>query len=137
MNILVLSALPHYAAIYPMKDNLQYIFIVSAGTTVSILYHLNPDLLWLMLMDYMVSGLWFLTDMTLSARDRHVFSRVFFLNIFVFGAWIVFPADMHSSWHLISAMKCYCVATLLRDIKPIHRIHPKWTSQMPVPRLLF
>lgn len=132
MNVLVLSALPHYAAIYPMKDNSQYMFTVFAGTSLSVLYHLNPDLLWIMLLDHLVAALWFCVDMVFSAGDAHVFGRVFFLNIFVFGAWIVLPTDMHSAWHIISAIKCYCVATLLRDIKPTPRTKPKWIKQRPL-----
>jgi hypothetical protein len=91
-------------------------FTVFLGASLSVLYHLNPDLLWLMLLDHLVAVLWFLTDLVFASDNKDVFIRVFFLNIFVFGAWLVFPADMHSSWHIISAIKCYCVATLMSDL---------------------
>ena len=113
----VLTTLPHYAAVYPMRDSLEYTTIVLFASTMSVLYHVNPDLWWIMLLDHMAAGLWFFTDLVFAAIHHETFSRVFMLNIFIFGAWIVLPADMHSSWHILSAIKCYCVATLLRDIK--------------------
>ena len=113
----VLTTLPHYAAVYPMRDSLEYTAIVLFASTLSVLYHMAPDLWFLMLLDHMGAGLWFCTDMVFASIHEETFSRVFFLNIFVFGAWIVLPADMHPAWHIISVIKCYCVATLLRDLK--------------------
>jgi len=120
----VLTTLPHYAAIYPMKRSLEYMAVVLLASTLSVLHHLHRDVLWLMLLDHMGAGGWFFVDLVFASAHDETFRRVFFLNIFVFGAWIVFPEDMHPSWHVLSTIKCYCVATLLRDIKPVRRTHP-------------
>jgi hypothetical protein len=64
---------------------------------------------------YAGTALWFLTDLVFSSVNDELFQRVFFLNIFMIGAWIVYPDDFQSSLIIISIIKCLCVLNLLSN----------------------
>jgi hypothetical protein len=56
----------------------------------------------------------------MAAPHADTFQRVFFLNIFIFGAWITLAEELHTVWLILYGVKSYCVANLLLD--NFHRI---------------
>ena len=112
----ILTTLPHYAAVGPMIGNSAYSATVIFGTSMSILYHTYPDHLGFIVMDHVTAAVWFLMDMIYSSHDESVFYRVLIMNVFIFGWWFSLPPDFHAFWHLLSAIKCFCVSLLLQRL---------------------
>ena len=112
----ILTTLPHYAAVGPMIGNSHYSATVLFGTSISILCHTYPDHLGFAALNYFTSATWFLMDMIYSSHDESVFYRVLIMNVFIFGWWFSLPPDFHAFWHLLSAIKCFCVSLLLQRL---------------------
>ena len=112
----ILTTIPHYAATFPMFGNWVYTSTILAGTSISILCHTYPDYAILSILNYVSSVTWFLMDMIYSSHDESVFYRVLIMNVFIFGWWFSLPPDFHAFWHLLSAVKCFCVSLLLQRL---------------------
>jgi len=88
-----------------------YSAMVAGLTMLSLFSHLNPgSLLWL---NYLGATGLFLTDLVMAARHEETFQRVFFLNIFIFGAWLTLSEELYTVWLILYTVKSYCVASLL------------------------
>jgi len=112
----ILTTLPHYAAVGPMIGNWVYSSTILTGTTVSILYHTYPDSGALAALNYIGAAALFLADMIYSSQEETIFHRVLIMNIFIFGWWFSLPSEFHAFWHLLSAIKCFCVSLLLQRL---------------------
>jgi len=103
----------------------QYFTIQGVSAFLSFFHVLYPAATWSRIFHYAGSTLWFLTDLVFSSVNDELFQRIFFLNIFMIGAWIVYPDDFQSSLIIISIIKCLCVANLLSgNYKLSYRILP-------------
>jgi hypothetical protein len=98
----------------------QYSGIITVATAVTFFSHLNPGSISLSCASYLGLTTWFLADLVMAAPHADTFQRVFFLNIFIFGAWITLAEELHTVWLILYGVKSYCVANLLLD--NFHRI---------------
>jgi hypothetical protein len=112
----ILTTLPHYAAAVPVIRIPVYASTIMIGTSVSILYHVYPDSWTFATLNYIGAVTWFLMDMIYSSQDESVFYRVLIMNVFIFGWWAALPPDFHAFWHLLSAIKCFCISILLQRL---------------------
>lgn len=122
MNLLLLSTLPHYLAIYPLfvrsNSNIyNYISLIIISVNLSVLYHLSGESLYFAIPDYCFAGIWFLYDLFLSFQNKNTFYLILFLNLFIF--YLNLSVDQmnyevdHSVWHLLSAAKCVWVSRMI------------------------
>ena len=136
MKYLILTTLPHYAAIIPVwNDPLMrhYCYTIAISTTLSILYHFyhesNMVIMWL---DYVMALIWFLYDVSWGLiMTLYSFSLLLALNGLVFLANQSISHDdrypaRHSFWHLFSACKCICISVLIS-----HAFDASHTTQYP------
>lgn len=122
MNILVLSTLPHYLAMYPLfftKDRYNYKIIIFISVNLSVLYHLSGESIYLAIPDYSFAGLWCFYDLLLSFQNKNKLYLILFLNLFIFilnncVISLNYEVD-HSIWHLLSAAKCFWVSRIIAE----------------------
>jgi hypothetical protein len=93
----------------------QYLAIQGISAFLSSFHVIYPSALWPRFFHYAGASVWILTDLVFSSVNDELFQRVFFLNIFMIGAWIVYPDDFQTSLHIISIIKCLCVLNLLSN----------------------
>lgn len=134
MKYLILTTLPHYLAILPLLGHPSltiYACTIFLSTTMSILYHASHESNGLiMYADYIVAFTWFLYDLTWGLTlTPYAFFLVLLLNGLVFLANQSIDHDewypvRHSLWHLFSACKCICIATLLSHTIPSKALVP-------------
>ena len=130
---IVLTTLPHYLILLvPLRCNsvlaTAYPWLIGSTTTASALWHasqlLNSEFVpFLYVLDYSLTGLWFITDLVLAAStwDLGVFMQVLYLNLatgFLHEIQKQYMREQydyyHSLWHLLSAAKGIAVALLLQ-----------------------
>ena len=75
--------------------------------------HLSPGFSPLLCLNYLGATSLFLADLVMAAHHEETFQRVFFLNIFIFGAWITLSEELYTVWLILYTVKTYCVANLL------------------------
>jgi len=92
-----------------------YSRIIAVATAVTFFSHLNPGSIFLSCASYLGLTAWFLADLVIAAPHIDTFQRVFFLNIFIFGAWLTLAAELHTVWLILYGVKSYCVVNLLLD----------------------
>lgn len=123
MNILVLSTLAHYLAIYPLfyvKDKYNYKSLIIISVNLSVMYHLSGESIYFAIPDYLFAGLWCFYDLLLSVQNKNNFYLILFLNLFIF--YLNLSVDQmnyemdHSVWHLFSAAKCFWVSRMIADL---------------------
>lgn len=127
MNILVISTLPHYISIVPLYQYYSvdsfiqsYIIIIGISTSFSITYHIcNESNILIASLDYYMAFVWFLYDLMAGFKANR-FIRFFIVNSIIFCINMSIPYNdtysiIHSTWHILSALKCYYVSTLLAD----------------------
>ena len=90
-----------------------YSGIIAVATIITFFSHLNPGSALLSCLSYLGLTTLFLADLVLSAPREEVFRRVFFLNIFIFGAWLTIAEELHTVWVILYGVKSYCVASIL------------------------
>jgi len=117
--MLVLSTLPHYLAIYPMKDKYNYKILIFISVNLSVLYHLSGESIYLAIPDYLFAGLWCFYDLLLSFQNKNKFYFILFLNLLIFilnnsVAPLNYGVE-HSTWHLLSAAKCFWVSRMIGE----------------------
>ena len=100
----------------------NYSRIIAVATLLTFFSHLNPESAALSCLSYLGLTAWFLADLVLSAPHIETFQRVFFLNIFIFGAWLTLAEELHTVWLILYGVKSYCVASLLLDATNFRRI---------------
>jgi hypothetical protein len=100
----------------------HYSGIIAVATMVTFLSYQNPGSIFLSCASYLGLTFWFLADLVMAAPHTDTFQRVFFLNIFIFGAWLTLAAELHTVWLILYGVKSYCVANLLLDATNFRRI---------------
>jgi len=125
---LLITAQLHYYALVPLllpyTKNLKilpffnrlYIITIIIGTTLSLFYHYYHESTIIMILDYLVAGFWFLLDILWSALLD--IKNIKYMNIVIFGLNIIFNycgnyVFYHSIWHILSAIKCIIVSSLI------------------------
>lgn len=120
--MLVLTSCLHYFAILPLcRYNMPwyiklYIYTILLTTTTSIIYHHTG---YLLILDYVLAGLWFLQDALWSLELEGITIIVLNLLIFCLNIMVLFFNNYelyHSIWHVISAIKCIYVSYLISEI---------------------
>lgn len=127
MNYLILSTLLHYVSILPLykyyKDKAvyDYINVILISSTCSVLYHISNTF---ETIDYIMAFIWFLYDirMGLQYTTLNTLYTILNLNAIVYILNIIhvnyinkqYYTLLHSIWHIVSAMKCYYVASSLK-----------------------
>ena len=121
MNILVLSTLPHYLSIYPLKYNIYtfgYINIILLSTTASVLFH-TYDNIYITYIDYFMAFMWFLYDLKIGWIYKNILFKILYMNGIIFLMNINISNNnykiIHSLWHLLSAYKCFYISTLINE----------------------
>ena len=104
--MIVVSTLPHYLSILPY--NIHYTIVVVTSTTFSILYHTYDNKI-ITFLDYFMALIWFLSDVKLASNNTQL-KKILVLNGIIFLLNISMPNNLHSLWHLLSALKCYYVS---------------------------
>lgn len=100
-----------------MYDNITYATIVFLSTSFSVLYHYtNEANLVIMIIDYILAGVWFITDLYYGGVTR-VYT-ILLCNGVIFCINISITKNEnyklhHSLWHLLNVTKCYYIATLI------------------------
>ena len=116
MNPLVLSTLPHYLAILPVRKNIAYSSVIFTSATLSVLWHMNNEKRdALFYLDHVAALVWFFYDIKLS-YDTPYFLRILLLNAAIFSTNQLISSDhyvlQHSAWHLLSSLKAFYVSIL-------------------------
>jgi len=114
--ILVLSTLLHYLALAPVRKYPVYSSIIGISTTLSVIYHIYDEHQYIMYPDYIMAGVWFLTDMALSPKSLEtlaVNSIIFIINIGI--PYNKYYDYTHSAWHLLSAYKAWHVSKIIGE----------------------
>jgi len=119
MNYLVLSTLPHYLALYP-KNNSLYRAVIFTSSTLSVLWHIyNEPINIIFYLDYAAAAIWFFYDIFLGFHTKNIYT-IFILNFIVFilnqsikNEYVFY----HSVWHIMSAIKCYYIASIASNIQ--------------------
>jgi hypothetical protein len=120
MNWLVVSTLPHYLSVFPLllsyPNTAPYIYIVWMSTTLSVLWHLQGEPInYLYYLDYLGATLWTSYELYTSTGNLSMTAEVSVLNLIVFLLNMNPGSDhyhvYHSLWHLMSAAKCFYVAS--------------------------
>lgn len=93
----------------------QYLTVQCISAFLSSFHVIYPAAAWPRLFHYVGASVWILTDLVFSSVNDELFQRVFFLNIFMIGAWIVYPDDFQRSLIIMSIIKCLCVVNLLTN----------------------
>jgi len=122
--ILVLSTLPHFASIIPLypHDMPEYKTAIIVSSTISVIWHAyGQPANTLLVMDYVAACYWAFYEIHLSHVDDTL--KIYALNVFVLLLNAIAHGSndyvlYHSLWHILSALKCFYVATL------ISRRHP-------------
>lgn len=130
MNILVLTTLPHFFAVYPFYASINpnfkmgtpytlYPYVIYLSTALSILYHwTNEKNKIVSILDHSVAFLWFGFDtyMGFGYAYPNAFP-VLGLNLLIGMLNRCIPDShytlLHSLWHILSAAKAYRVSYLL------------------------
>jgi len=99
-----------------------YSGIIAVATLATFFSHQNPGSIFLSCASYLGLTTWFLADLVIAASHTETFQRVFFLNIFIFGAWLTLAEELHTVWLILYGVKSYCVASLLLDANNFRRI---------------
>ena len=122
MNLLIMTTLLHYCAIYPLlygkHNNNNYIIIIILGTSLSILYHIDETNYYIFICDYIMALYWLLHDIVIALYIDKLFI-IGTLNFIIFIINIIVPYDNnyiynHSIWHVLSAIKCIYIAIIIR-----------------------
>lgn len=126
MNILVISTLPHFLSILPLRKydrhTRGYINIILISTFFSILYHLYEESnQYITTLDYIFATAWFLYDCKLVILHTSPIDGLTIIcsNGFVFFIHSLIPYNesyvlYHSIWHCINAYKAYYISSLIR-----------------------
>jgi hypothetical protein len=111
MTTLVLTCSLHYLAIPIILNKHQvYALTIFLATTLGIIWH-TFDIL--MVLDYIITGLWVLQDLYWSYRLKSNDIILLNLIVFILNLMTNFTNDYiyyHSIWHVISAIKCIYIA---------------------------
>lgn len=133
--ILTLSTITHYLSIIPILkysyNNFQlsrYKNIIIIVSSASLLWHAfsEPDYL-LYHIDYLCAVIWGLFDLLLAFRTKNkiIIAKIILLNSIVLITNLMIDyhvsntsnySILHSSWHILSSMKCYYVSVLFVPI---------------------
>lgn len=121
--MLVFSTILHFFSILPLikyyTHTSGYIIIISLSTSFSILYHLTGESNKIItIIDYSFATIWGIYDIYFGYRYRNDLYKFILGNTVVFFLNIQIPYDdnyrlYHSIWHLINAIKCYYIASLI------------------------
>ena len=126
MKLLIVSSMLHYFADQPFtKKNLigkynNYVLTIILSTTLSILWHISNERYGLLFfLDYSFAYLWFLQDVYHGYNNNHLF-QILYLNMFILilnicSSYKNYYYYTHSVWHIISALKCYYISTLITN----------------------
>ena len=124
MNWPVVTTLPHYLSVLPLllsyPNTAVYIHIVWMSTTLSVLWHLQGEPInYLYYLDYLGATLWTSYELYASTGNLSMTAEVAVLNLIVFLLNMNPGSDhyhvYHSLWHLMSAAKCFYVASKITD----------------------
>jgi hypothetical protein len=133
MRAVILSTLPHFAAIWfllPLEERVAlqlYAALIAASSCASVAWHVRGEpygqLFWL---DYGLAGAWTLADLLLAAQGGPaLFATVVYANVLTIATnrlsdWMAEKGVVsyeigHTAWHVISWSKCWLVAWLLQQ----------------------
>jgi hypothetical protein len=122
--ILILSTAFHFYSILPLlkyyrTSTFHYVHVIILSTLCSILYHAHNESDSISTsMDYSMAFIWFVYDLYIGYTHR-ILQQIVIGNSIIFIINIQIPYTsyytlLHSLWHLLSASKCYYIASLYR-----------------------
>jgi hypothetical protein len=122
MNLLILTTLPHYFAIYPIAlyytmYTRYYIHIIMVSSTLSIVYHsYNESNEFITRLDYIFAFLWAAFDLRMGYLYTNSILEILYLNLIVFivNLYLPFYNLTHCLWHMLSAYKCFYISRLIQ-----------------------
>ena len=126
MNILVISTLPHFLSILPLRKydryTIDYINVILISTVFSMLYHLYEESnQYITILDYIFATIWFLYDCKIAIYYMPYTEGLTIISsnclVFLIHSFIPFNESYtlyHSIWHCINAYKAYYVSTLFQ-----------------------
>lgn len=119
--LLILTTLPHFLSIIPIRNNRYYSLTIFLSTSCSILFHVVEESNSIITcIDYSLALLWFLYDLYFGFMYRRILSSILLLNIssFLLHYQIQNSSEYtlyHGIWHLINASKCFYISRLIRE----------------------
>jgi len=121
----VLSTLPHYVSIIPLypHDMYEYKTAIIVSSTISVVWHLYGEPQNIILgLDYVAACYWAFCELQYGQDNETV--KIFLLNILVLllNRGVEFTdnyALYHSMWHLVSAAKCFYIATIISQSRTL------------------
>ena len=114
LNLVILSTLPHFLSILPIIYNVEYICVILVSTILSIIYHIDETDRVIMVYNYGMAFIWVLYDIHMGYSTPYLYT-IINLNVisYIINKCTINEPLYHSIWHLINAVKCYYVSSLL------------------------
>ena len=120
----ILTTIPHVfpALITLICGNKYYSIIIFFSTTLSILWHtLKEPKNWIMKLDYLISGIWFIFDIYFSIITNKkiiIILNVFSLLMNYICDWLAYKKVInydasHSIWHIVNVIKSTLIVLII------------------------
>jgi len=133
--LLVLSTLPHYLSVIPLypHDLYEYKTAILVSSTVSVVWHAygQPANI-ILVLDYIALCFWGFYEIHSAHIDDEL--KIYLLNLLILflnsvthGSNVLY----HSLWHLVFALKCFYVATLIsrrQQFRTLRRVGSPYPS---------
>jgi len=126
VNLKTISTVTHYASIIPImkytqNDILLYRYrnIIFVSSSIYVIWHsYNESINVLYYIDYSGAIIWFIFDLIYAykSKDKIIMTKFLLLNILVLISNLLIDKKsihyniLHSSWHILSSLKCYYIS---------------------------